>query len=83
MTEPVDTAFDVDAWCRRIGYDGPRVPSLESLRAVIAAHADAIAYESIDVLLDRAPKLDLASLQQKMISGRRRSSTRPSGRVIQ
>src|SRR5689334_24006666 len=45
MTEPVDTAFDVDAWCRRIGYDGPRVPSLETLRAVIAAHADAIAYE--------------------------------------
>jgi N-hydroxyarylamine O-acetyltransferase len=71
VADPADTAFDLDAWCRRIGYDGPRTPNLATLRAVIAAHADAIAYESIDVLLDRPPKLDLASLQRKMIGGKR------------
>ena len=63
--------FDHDAWFRRIGYKGPRTPTLETLRGLVDAHASAIAYESIDVLLDRAPKLDLKSLQQKMIASRR------------
>jgi N-hydroxyarylamine O-acetyltransferase len=44
---------------------------LETLRGVIAAHSSAISYESIDVLLDRPPKLDLASLQRKMIAHER------------
>ena len=66
-----DEAFDQDAWLTRIGYDGPRAPTLETLQALIAAHSRAIAYESIDVLLDRPPKLDLASLQGKMIAGQR------------
>ncbi len=59
--------FDQDAWLRRIGYSGSRDPSLETLRALVAAHASAISYESIDVPLERTPKLDLHSLQQKMI----------------
>jgi N-hydroxyarylamine O-acetyltransferase len=59
--------FDQDAWLTRIGYAGPRVPTLETLKALVAAHSATIAYESIDVLLDRPPKLDLASLQEKMI----------------
>jgi N-hydroxyarylamine O-acetyltransferase len=63
--------FDQDAWLHRIGHDGSRAPTLETLRAVVAAHALAIAYESIDVLLDRHPKLDVESLQRKMIAGRR------------
>ena len=64
-------AFDQDAWLARIGYHGPRAPTLETLRAVIAAHSATIAYESIDVLLNRPPKLDLVALQQKIISGGR------------
>jgi N-hydroxyarylamine O-acetyltransferase len=63
--------FDQDAWLDRIGYRGARAPVLETLRGVIAAHSAAISYESIDVLLDRPPKLDLDSLQRKMIAGRR------------
>src|SRR5262245_15869763 len=66
-----DEAFDQDAWLRRIAYGGPRAPTLQTLRALVAAHSASIAYESIDVLLDRPPKLDLASLQEKMIFGRR------------
>ncbi|MGH6940298.1 arylamine N-acetyltransferase family protein [Hypericibacter sp.] len=66
-----DESFDQDAWLRRIGHKGSRSPTLETLRAVVAAHASAIAYESIDVLLDRHPKLDVESLQRKMIAGRR------------
>ncbi len=63
--------FDQDAWLDRIGYKGPRAPVLETLRGVVEAHSAAISYESIDVLLDRPPKLDLDSLQRKMIAGGR------------
>jgi N-hydroxyarylamine O-acetyltransferase len=63
--------FHRDAWLARIGYAGPVTPTLETLQALIAAHSSAIAYESIDVLLDRPPHLDLRSLQDKMIAGGR------------
>jgi N-hydroxyarylamine O-acetyltransferase len=63
--------FDQDAWLDRIGYQGPRAATLETLRGVVEAHSAAISYESIDVLLDRPPKLDLAALQRKMIGGGR------------
>jgi N-hydroxyarylamine O-acetyltransferase len=63
--------FDQNAWLDRIGYEGPRAPVLETLRRVVEAHSAAISYESIDVLLDRPPKLDLGSLQRKMIAGGR------------
>jgi len=63
--------FDPDAWLNRIGYDGPRDPTLAVLRDLVYAHATAISYESIDVLLDRPPGLDLKSLQRKMIAQRR------------
>ena len=66
-----DDAFDQSAWLRRIGYERSRAPTLDTLRAVVAAHSATISYESIDVLLDRPPKLDLGSLQQKMIAGGR------------
>jgi N-hydroxyarylamine O-acetyltransferase len=66
-----DENFDQDAWLARIRYRGSRMPSLETLQALVSAHSSAIAYESIDVLLDRPPKLDLRSLQDKMITSGR------------
>jgi len=66
-----DSVFNQDAWLERIGYQGPRAPTLETLQGLVVAHSTAIAYESLDVLLDRPPKLDLASLQSKMIAGGR------------
>jgi N-hydroxyarylamine O-acetyltransferase len=63
--------FDQDAWLARIGYRGSRVPNLETLQALVSSHSSTIAWESIDVLLDRPPKLDLRSLQDKMIAGGR------------
>ena len=64
-------SFDQDAWLDRIGYRGAREPTLATLRDLVYAHATAISYESIDVLLDRPPTLDLETLQRKMISQRR------------
>ena len=66
-----DEQFESDAWLSRIEYDGSREPTLKNLRALVTAHAMAIAYESIDVLLDKPPSLDRASLQSKMIFGGR------------
>ena len=66
-----DAAFDLRAWLGRIGYDGPRAPTLETLHGVIAAQTAAIPFENIDVLLGRTPKLDIGSLQQKLIADRR------------
>lgn len=60
-------AFDQEAWLARIGYDGPVTSTLNGLNRLIAAHAYAISYESLDIMLGRTPRLDLASLQDKMI----------------
>jgi N-hydroxyarylamine O-acetyltransferase len=61
--------FDIGAWFSRIGCNGSREPTLGNLRLLVTAHATAIAYESIDVLLDKPPSLDPKLLQSKMIFG--------------
>jgi N-hydroxyarylamine O-acetyltransferase len=63
--------FDRQAWLKRIGYNGSLEPSLGNLHKLIFAHSHAIAYESLDIMLGRTPKLDLESLQRKMIFGGR------------
>jgi N-hydroxyarylamine O-acetyltransferase len=66
-----DSEFDVDGWLSRIRYSGPREPTLFSLRGLVAAHSAALPFEDIDPFLGRVPKLDVASLQAKMITGGR------------
>jgi N-hydroxyarylamine O-acetyltransferase len=67
MTDTVD----IDAYCTRIGYGGPREPSLAVLQALVAAHTAAIAFENLDVLLKRPIRLDQPSLYAKLVHGRR------------
>jgi N-hydroxyarylamine O-acetyltransferase len=62
---------DQRAWLKRIGYGGSLEPTLGVLHDLIFAHAHSIAYESLDIMLGRTPKLDLDSLQHKMIWGGR------------
>jgi len=64
-------SFDQDAWLARIAYRGPRAATLETLRGLVFAHAHAIAYESLDIMLGRVPRLGVADLQRKMIDHRR------------
>jgi N-hydroxyarylamine O-acetyltransferase len=66
-----DTKFDQSAWLRRIGYSGPTTPTLETLNRLILAHSHSICYETLDIMLGRPPKLDVASLQSKMITSKR------------
>jgi N-hydroxyarylamine O-acetyltransferase len=66
-----DAQFDQRAWLKRIGYSGPTEPTLETLNRLILAHSHSISYETLDIMLGRPPKLDLASLQSKMINNKR------------
>jgi N-hydroxyarylamine O-acetyltransferase len=64
-------SFDQQAWLDRIGHTGSLQPTLDTLHKLIFAHSHAIAYESLDIMLGRTPRLDIASLQRKMILGGR------------
>ncbi|HKX41862.1 MAG TPA: arylamine N-acetyltransferase [Burkholderiaceae bacterium] len=63
--------IDLEAYLRRIAYDGPLKADRETLSRLIQHHAAAIAFENIDVLANRVPALDLPSLQRKLVHGRR------------
>ena len=63
--------FRLDAYLARIGFDGAPAPDLATLAAIHAAHVDAIPFEAFDPLLGRPVKLDLASVQAKLVDGRR------------
>ena len=66
-----DDSFDLDAYFARIGYDGPRAPTLETLRALQLLHPQAIAFENLNPLLGLPVRLDIASLQEKLVRSRR------------
>ncbi|WP_433508883.1 arylamine N-acetyltransferase family protein [Nonomuraea sp. CA-143628] len=63
--------LDLDTYLAHVGYDGPRDPTAETLRAVHRAHVLAIPFENLDVVLGRGISLDLGSLQDKMVTGGR------------
>ena len=63
--------IDAGAYLRRVGYTGPREPSLALLRDLVARHTAAIAFENIDPIARRVPSLDLTSLQLKLVAQRR------------
>ena len=64
--------IDLNAYLRRVGYDGPREPTLEVLCAIHALHPEAIPFENLNPLLSgRAVSLDLDALQSKMLGQRR------------
>jgi N-hydroxyarylamine O-acetyltransferase len=64
-------SFDLPAYFARISYDGPRTPTLETLRAIQLLHPQAIAFENLNPLLGIPVRLDIDSLQHKMIRSRR------------
>jgi N-hydroxyarylamine O-acetyltransferase len=48
---------DLDAYFARIAYSGPRAPTVEVLRSLVAQHITAIPFENLDVLLGRGINL--------------------------
>ncbi|MES2028405.1 MAG: arylamine N-acetyltransferase [Pseudomonadota bacterium] len=63
--------FRLDRYLARIGFDGPVAPDLATLTAIHAAQVDALPFEGLNPLLGLPVKLDMASVQQKLVDGRR------------
>ncbi len=64
-------AIDLDAYLTRIGYTGPRTPTLDTLREVHRCHVCTIPFENLDVLLGRRIAIDAASVVRKLVHDRR------------
>lgn len=73
LSSPLEhaTGFDAAAYLERIGRPAPADSSAGTLGELLEAHMRAIPFENLDVLLGRPPRLDLASLQDKLVRQRR------------
>ena len=71
MTVFDTAAFDLEAYFERLGCGSPIAPSFETLQTLALAHPAAIPFENLDPLLGRPVLLDIASLQRKLLDGRR------------
>lgn len=63
--------FDLTAYLARIGYAGTPRPDQPTLAALQLAHATRIPFENLDILLKRPVRLDIESLQAKLVQGGR------------
>lgn len=59
--------LDTAAYFERIGYRGDWLPTVDTLRALHRGHVLAIPFENVDVLLGHPPRLDIDSLQDKLL----------------
>ena len=67
----MSSAFRLDKYLARIGFNGPIGPDLATLSTIHAAHVDAIPFEGFDPLLRRPVNLDIGSIQEKLVDSRR------------
>ena len=65
------TSLQLEQYFGRVGYVGGTSPTVETLRGILVAHAQAVPFENLDVLLGRELKLDTASLHDKLVNRRR------------
>ncbi len=63
--------FNAEGYFERIGWSGPRKPTLDTLAGILRAHMARIHWENLDVLLGRGVRLDLDSLYEKLVVSRR------------
>ncbi len=59
--------IDLDAYFKRIGYEGAGRPTLDTLAAIQLRHTESIAFENLNPLMGWPVRLDLKSLQQKLV----------------
>jgi N-hydroxyarylamine O-acetyltransferase len=67
----VTEGLDLEAYVARIGYDGRLDGTVETLTALHRAHVLSIPFENLDILLGHPIRLDLESLQAKLVHARR------------
>lgn len=58
---------DLDAYFARVQYRGPTAATYAALAGLVRAHVERIPFENLDVLLGRPIRLDLASVQDKLV----------------
>lgn len=63
--------IDLDAYFRRIGYEGGLTPDFETLCALHHAHTTTIVFENLENWNGRAPALDLPAIEEKLITRKR------------
>lgn len=64
-------SLDLDAYLARIGFAGDRAPTRATLDAIAAHHTAAIPFENLDPFRGVTNRLDLESLQAKLVRGGR------------
>ncbi len=63
--------LDLDAYLERIGFDGPRVPTLDTLGRLQRAHTTSIPFENVHAVRGLHLPVDLASVQERLVHRRR------------
>jgi N-hydroxyarylamine O-acetyltransferase len=63
--------FDLDAYLERIGCRGAVEPTREVLGELHLGHVTSIPFENLDILLGWPIRLDVSSLQRKLVGDRR------------
>lgn len=64
-------AGDIDAYCARIGWDGPLAPDRATLDRLVACHSAAIPFENLDAFVGRPIELAPERLVAKLVHGGR------------
>jgi N-hydroxyarylamine O-acetyltransferase len=64
-------AINLQNYFARIGYEGPQAATLEVLQAIHRLHPAAIPFENLNPLTRRPVKLDLESVESKLVTERR------------
>jgi N-hydroxyarylamine O-acetyltransferase len=64
-------AVNLQHYFARIGYEGPRAATLEVLQTIHRLHPAAIPFENLNPLTRQPVKLDLESVESKLVTARR------------
>lgn len=60
--------LDVDAYLKRVGYEGPTEASGNTLTALYRAHLASVRFENLDVFLKGSVSVALEDIQEKIVS---------------
>lgn len=60
-------SIDLQAYLRRIGWEGALVPDMSTLQAIVTAHVAAIPFENLNPLLGLPVSLEPAALERKLV----------------
>lgn len=66
-----NASFDLEAYLARIRFSGSHTPDLANLSEIQFRHVCAIPFENLDILLGRGIRIDLGSIQRKLVHERR------------